>query len=191
MLRKHGFLICVVGLLVLTSSIWSLRNTLAEDKIEKIVTFQDFMHISEMESHTIPAFVHPNKGVGPTIGGYDLAIRIDYENVNGALHIDHYYSEFGTISERSQKLDEKDVGGKGSVTFHTEHYFIGNHLLVFTPDYDPGDPYSPIEIRIYAIHYESALQSDLLFFGLIGSFIGLVLASVGTTIVLLKKVHEN
>ncbi len=129
----------------------------------------------------------PTKGIGPTTGGYDLAIRVEYENVTGTLHIDHYYCDFGTISERTQKLDERDVAGNGSAIFHTEHNYVGMHELVFTPDYDPEDPYNPIDIRIYTIHYEPALEKDLIFISLTWAFIGIALASIGTTIVLLKN----
>ncbi len=61
MRRKHGLLICIVGLLVLTYGIWNLRHSLFEYRIEKIVTFQAIDHISDMESHGISVFVHPNK----------------------------------------------------------------------------------------------------------------------------------
>lgn len=168
---------------MLTYGIWSFKDSLFKYEIERIETFQGVVHISEMEGYGIPIYVHPNKGVGPTFGAYDLAIRIEYKNVNGTLYIEDFYSDFGTLGERTHKLHERNVSGNGSTTFKTGHNYVGVHLLVLTPDYNPIETeYNPIEIEIYTIHYEPTLEKELIFYSLTFSFIGTILASIGMAI---------
>jgi hypothetical protein len=128
-----------------------------------------------MESYGIPAYVHANEGDG-TMYRLGLAIRIEYRMVNGTLHIDHYYSDFGEVAAQpTLKLGESTVTGNGSTIFEIEHNFVGVHELIFTPDYEPN--YSPIEVWIYSIHYELRPQRDTVIFGLALSSIGTVLAA--------------
>jgi len=129
-----------------------------------------------MEGQARAVYVHPNKGFEQT-ALHDLAIRIEYENVDGTLHIDHYYSEFGEpFYHGTHKLDEKDVTGNGSITFETTHKYIGVHVLIFRPDYDPS---RVIEIWLYTIHYELRPEKGPVIYSLASGFIGTFLASAG------------
>lgn len=176
-LHRINKALAFAGVLLLTYGIWNFGNGLFQSRIEKVETLQVSDVIGTKERRGVPIYVHPNKGVGPIQGEYNLAFRVDYKYVNGTLHIEDYYSDFGKIGlEAMHLLNSKVITGNGSIVFNIDGNYVGLHYIFFTPEYTPS--YSPAaEVRVFTINYEPGMTKDLILFGLVLSLIGVAFTS--------------
>ena len=176
MRRKH-IILTVVGLSILVLGLWTFENSLFNDRIEKVETYQISDVLGVKERRAYPVYAYPNEGVGSSQAGYDMYVLVNYWNVNGTLRIEDYYCDYGSMT-LGQRLDYRNVVGNGSVVFTYTYYYIGLHLIILEPDYVPGYN-AAIEMSIYTVHYAPAPQKDMILYSSILSLVGAILASIG------------
>jgi hypothetical protein len=89
-LRRNYILLTVVGLPTLVLGLWTFEDSLFNDRIEKVETYQISDVIGVKERRAYPLYAYPNEGVGSTQAGYGMHILVNYRNLNGTLKIEDY-----------------------------------------------------------------------------------------------------